>query len=114
MAERCPRAMPLENYVLKGYKLEFRRVAHIKKTNKPNDKIACGIWKITQSCEKSLDIYEGYPSLYGKTFIKLEDGRKVMTYFMQKGEIAPPTRQYLNTIKEGYKDFDLPLKLLVK
>ena len=28
MANRCPNAKALENHILTGYKLEFRRVAH--------------------------------------------------------------------------------------
>ena len=35
MSFRCPKAKALESCILSGYKLEFRRVANIKKTNKP-------------------------------------------------------------------------------
>ncbi len=114
MAIRCPNAKALEKYILKGYKLEFQRVANIKKTSKKIDQIACGIWEITEACEKSLDIYEGYPNLYGKTKIKLDDCREVMTYFMNRGFQAPPSSEYLNTIFQGYRDFNLPFNLLNK
>ena len=112
MEKRCPNAKALEKYVLNGYKLEFRRVANIKKTSNINDQIGCGIWEITEACEKSLDIYEGYPHLYGKTKIKLNDGREVMTYFMNRGNLAPPSSEYLNIIINGYRDFELPIKFL--
>ena len=112
MSFRCPKAKAIESYILSGYKLEFRRVANIIKTNNKQDKIACGIWNITKECEGALDVYEGYPNLYGKKFIKLDDSREVMTYFMKKGHIAAPSYEYLNTIIRGYKDFDLPLKFL--
>ena len=112
MSFRCPKAKALESCILSGYKREFRRVANIKKTNNEQDKIACGIWNITKECESALDIYEGYPNLYGKMNIRLDDDREVMTYFMKKGHLAPPSYDYLNTIIRGYKDFDLPLKLL--
>lgn len=114
MAKRCPKAKALDNYILKGYKLEFRRVANIKKSSNKTDQIGCGIWEITETCEKSLDIYEGYPHLYGKTKIKLDDGREVMTYFMNSGFRAPPSSEYLNTIIQGYRDFKLPFNLLNK
>ena len=114
MAKRCPKAKALDNYILKGYKLEFRRVANIKKSSNKTDQIGCGIWEITETCEKSLDIYEGYPHLYGKTKIKLDDGRVVMTYFMNSGFQAPPSSEYLNTIIQGYRDFKLPFNLLNK
>ena len=32
---------------------------------------------------------------------------------MNYGEKSPPTLKYFNTIREGYKDFDLPNDLLV-
>ena len=112
MSKRCPKARAIGKYILSGHVLEFRRVANIRKTTNLKDKIACGIWKITESCERALDIYEGYPSLYGKKNIKLDDGREVMTYFMNSGILSPPSKEYLNTIQEGSKHFDLPSDLL--
>ncbi len=114
MSIRCPKARALEKYILSGYVLEFRRVANIKKTSNLRDKIGCGIWQITKRCEIALDIYEGYPSLYGKKIIKLDDGREVMTYFMNSGSIGPPSEEYLKIIEEGYKHFGLPNNLLFK
>ena len=113
MRKRCPDAKPMESIILSGYKLEFRKVATIKNTKKLEDKLGCGIWKITEKCEKSLDIYEGYPQFYSKKFITLDDGRKVMTYILNKGELSPPTTKYFNTVRQGYKDFDLPTHLLL-
>ena len=113
MSRRCPNAKPVGSVVLPGYKLEFRRVATIKHTKKTYDKLGCGLWEITEKCEKSLDIYEGFPHVYSKRKLKLDDGREVMTYIMNNGELSPPTLKYFNTIREGYKDFDLPNNLLV-
>lgn len=113
MRKRCPKAKPLEAIILTGYKLEFRRVATIKHTSKFEDKLGCGLWEITKSCERSLDIYEGFPYVYSKKIIKLDDGRRVMTYIMNNGEISPPSLKYFNTIREGFKDFDLPKNLLL-
>ena len=113
MSKRCPNAKPVGSIILKGYKLEFRKVATIKHTKKNDDKLGCGLWEISEKCEKSLDIYEGFPHLYSKKKIKLDDGREVMTYIMNYGEKSPPTLKYFNTIREGYKDFDLPNDLLV-
>ncbi len=113
MSTRCPNAKPIESIILSGYKLEFRRVATIKHTNKPEDKLGCGLWDITEQCEKSLDIYEGFPNVYSKKIIKLDDGRNVMTYIMNNGVISSPTFKYFNTIRQGFKDFDLPKNLLL-
>ena len=60
-----------------------------------------------------MDIYEGFPTVYSKKIIKLDDGRNVMTYIMNNGEISPPSLKYFNTIREGFKDFDLPKNLLL-
>ncbi len=113
MSKRCPKAKPIGSLILSGYKLEFRRVATIKHTKKPEDKLGCGLWDITTACESSLDIYEGFPTVYSKKIIKLDDGRNVMTYIMNNGEISPPSLKYFNTIREGFKDFDLPKNLLL-
>ena len=113
MSRRCPNAKPVGSIILKGYKLEFRRVATIKHTKNIDDKLGCGLWEITEKCEKSLDIYEGFPLIYSKKIIKLNDGREAMTYIMNNGEISPPSFKYFNTIREGFKDFDLPKNLLL-
>ena len=112
MSHRCPLAIPAGTALLKGYKLQFKRVAHIEETAIQDDIIPCGLWEITSKCEKSLDVYEGYPNLYGKKQIKLDDQRMAMTYFMINGEIEKPSENYFETILEGYKDFDLPVNHL--
>ena len=114
MSKRCPKAKPIGPIILSGYKLEFRRVATIKHTKKIEDKLGCGLWEITKDCEKSLDIYEGFPIVYSKITIELKDGRNVMTYIMNNGALGPPTTKYFNTIKNGFKDFELPTNLLYK
>ena len=114
MSRRCPNATPVGSVILSGYKLEFRRVATIKHTKKTDDKLGCGLWEITEKCEKSLDIYEGFPHVYSKKIIKLDDGREAMTYIMNNGALGPPTTKYFNTIKNGFKDFELPTNLLYK
>ena len=114
MSKRCPKAKPIGPIILSGYKLEFRRVATIKHTKKIEDKLGCGLWEITKDCEKLLDIYEGFPIVYSKITIELKDGRNVMTYIMNNGALGPPTTKYFNTIKNGFKDFELPTNLLYK
>ena len=36
-----------------------------------------------------------------------------MTYIMNNGEKCPPSFEYFNTIREGFKDFGLPNDLLI-
>ena len=70
MKRRCPNAKPIGKYILGDYKLEFRGVANIIKCK--GKKVPVALWEITEECEKSLDIYEGYPRLYRKEYVKVE------------------------------------------
>lgn len=115
MAMRCPSARPIGKYILHDYKLEFRRVANIIKCKGAETPVA--LWTITESCEKSLDRYEGYPRLYRKEYIKLKINKKEvigMVYVMNMGEIAEPSNHYYNVIKQGYKDFHIDMTSLEK
>ena len=108
MAVRCPNAVPIGEYRLHDYKLEFRRVANIIKCKGAETPV--GLWKITELCEKSLDRYEGYPRLYRKEYIKLKvNGKEIigMAYVMNEGEVSEPNNHYYNIIKQGYKDFNI-------
>ena len=64
------------------------------------------LWEITQEDEKALDIYEGYPSFYGKETMELPlEGGTVaaMVYIMTPGHrLGYPSDFYYNTILEGY------------
>lgn len=108
MKHRCPNAKIIGKYILEDYKLEFRGVANIIK--KKGEKVPIGLWEITNECEKALDIYEGYPKLYRKEYIKLNiDGKEEvgMVYVMNYRTIAPPSELYYNVIQQGYKDFKI-------
>ena len=97
---RCPKAVSIGSSKIKDYKLIFNNVASIVKS--PGNHVEVGLWKITNICEKSLDRFEGYPSLYRKE--KLEQG---MVYIMNHEGIAIPNESYFNTIAQGYRDFEL-------
>tara|TARA_R110000850_G_scaffold45442_1_gene115097 strand:+ start:309 stop:791 length:483 start_codon:yes stop_codon:yes gene_type:complete len=102
MATRCPNAIQLGSTYLPNWRLVFRGVADIEPSRNVDDLLPVGVWEITDECEKSLDIYEGFPRLYGKTHVI-----GMMTYTMNTKSIAPPSRGYFNSILEGYKDFGL-------
>ena len=108
MKRRCKDSVFLKKYDLKGYKLNFRskyRAADIEQ--KKNSIVPGGLFEISRSDEKKLDIYEDYPILYKKMYFKYYN-RKVMTYIMkQKTGFRYPTERYLNVIKQGYKDCGL-------
>ncbi len=108
MAMRCPDAMPVGTAMLDGWQLTFRGVATLEIVEGATAPV--GIWRITERCEKALDRYEGYPTLYRKENIEIEhNGNKVeaMIYLMNTGLPCMPSRHYLQTIEEGYYDIGL-------
>ena len=115
MKRRCKDSIFIKKFELKGYKLNFRskyRAADIEK--KKNSIVPGGLFKISKSDEKKLDLYEDFPTLYTKIYFQYYS-KKVMTYFMNhKSDFRYPTERYLNVIKQGYKDCGLDKSYLIK
>ena len=113
MKKRCPNCRFIKKIILHNYSLTFRSkygAADIEK--KRGKKVNGGLYIISKSAERRLDVYEEYPTLYKKMYFKY-DNKKVMTYIMQKkSKLTPPTTRYLNIIKQGYKDCKLNMKSL--
>ena len=121
--EGYPRLYEKENItpaVLDGYELLFRGnrrgtgVATIEPL--PGSQVHGLLWKLTPECERSLDVYEGYPRLYEKENITVRtgDGKDVvvMAYIMT-GELwrdpTIPSPAYYGGILEGYRQNGLPV-----
>ena len=115
MKKRCKDSIFLKKINLKDFRLTFRskyRAADIE-PNK-NSVVPGGLFEISKSDEKKLDIYEDFPILYKKFYFNY-NGKKVMTYTMvKKTPFRFPTERYLNVVKRGYKDCDLDKKYLEK
>jgi gamma-glutamylcyclotransferase (GGCT)/AIG2-like uncharacterized protein YtfP len=109
MRGRCPKATPLHSMMLPNFRLVFKGVADI--VEEPDMEVPVGVFKITEDCEKALDRYEGYPRLYSKIHFTMQ-GKLLMAYVMNHSEISPPSTGYYESIKQGYKDFNLDLKYL--
>ena len=113
--KRCKDSIFLKKINLKNFKLTFRskyRAADIE--HKKNSIVPGGLFKISKSDEKKLDIYEDFPILYKKYYFNYY-GKRIMTYTMTKKTLFTfPTDRYLNIIKRGYKDCDLDKKYLIK
>jgi gamma-glutamylcyclotransferase (GGCT)/AIG2-like uncharacterized protein YtfP len=106
MAHRCPSAVAIEPFYLHDYRLMFSGVATIE--HAPESRVPGALWAITEACEQSLDVFEGYPWLYRKQEITV-DGMPVMFYVMNSAVPAEPGKSYLDTIAQGYEDFGLCL-----
>ena len=115
MKRRCKNSKFIKKINLKNFRLTFRskyRAADIEP--KKNCIVPGGLFEISKSDEKKLDIYEDYPILYKKIYFYYY-GKKVMTYTMtKKSSFMYPTKRYLNIVKRGYKDCDLNNKYLKK
>jgi len=115
MKRRCKDSVFLKKINLKDFRLTFRskyRAADIEP--KKNSIVPGGLFEISKSDEKKLDLYEDFPILYKKFYFEYY-GKKVMTYTMvNKTSFRYPTERYLNVVKRGYRDCSLELKYLKK
>ena len=115
MKRRCKDSIFIKKINLKDFRLTFRskyRAADIE--FKKNSIVPGGLFEISKSDEKKLDIYEDYPILYKKMYFKYYN-KIVMTYIMPNKTIFRyPTERYLNVVKQGYKDCKLNQKYLKK
>jgi len=115
MKKRCKDSIFIKKINLNNFRLTFRskyRAADIEKTK--NSIVPGGLFEISKSDEKKLDVYEDYPNLYKKYYFSYY-GTKVMTYIMtKKTPFKFPTERYLNIVKRGYRDCKLDRKYLTK
>lgn len=116
MAHRCPNAKVVGSTDVLGHRLVFRgaregAVATIEP--RKGESVQALVWEITQSDEKALDRYEGWPHLYRKETIKVKlDGKTIQTmvYIMNEGRpLNQPSGYYYSVILDGYKSagFDI-------
>ena len=115
MKRRCKDSVFIKKINLRNFRLTFRskyRAADIEP--KKSSIVPGGLFEISRSDEKKLDIYEDFPNLYKKYYFNYY-GKKVMTYTMvKKTTFTFPTERYLNIVKKGYKDCNLDKKFLNK
>ncbi len=113
MKRRCKDSTFLKKINLKNFNLTFRskyRAADIEP--KKGAVVPGGLFEISKSDERKLDIYEDFPKLYKKYYF-LYYGKKIMTYTMvKKTSFMFPTERYLKVVSKGYKDCKLDNKFL--
>ena len=115
MKRRCKDSIFIKKINLRDFKLTFRskyRAADIEP--KKNSIVPGGLFEISKSDEKKLDMYEDFPILYKKHYFLYYE-KKVMTYIMvKKTPFKFPTERYLKVVTRGYKDCKLDKKYLKK
>ncbi len=121
MAERCPTAKVVGRGEIKDYELLFRgsRTSAVATVEpRKGASVPVLIWDIGPEDEKKLDIYEGYPKLYGKADLEVqtENGcESIMAYTMNKGyELGIPSEPYLDIITAGYVDAGFDENILLE
>lgn len=104
----APQARPVGAAVLEGYRLVFRRYCDI--TPDAKGKVHGAVYEITPACERALDAYEGFPTLYRKVDVAVEiqgEKRAAMVYVMNQTDLAPPEVDYFTMVTRGYRDWKL-------
>lgn len=111
MTYRCPNAVCIGSAKLKNYQLVFRTHADIELAD--DEHVHGVLWKITDQCERSLDMLEGYPYYYDKKEFIIEPDKPVqhmthviaMAYYMaNQTQYSPPHKHYVDCLIEGYTD----------
>lgn len=116
MKHRCPAAKAIKGFELHDSVLVFRGVADCDW--KEGSICYGGLWRITERCEQSLDLYEGVAGgFYRKEYIPLPtdqnfEASHMMMYVMSSTGVFPPAKHYRDIIAQGYRDFKLPLSAL--
>lgn len=121
MTRRCPTAKVIGKGEIKDHELLFRggnlsAVATVEP--RAGSSVPVLIWEIGPEDERNLDIYEGYPRLYGKVDLEVQTERgleSIMAYTMNEGhEIGKPSMYYLETITAGYLEASFDVNRLLE
>ena len=116
MLERCPEAKPLFTAVLPNYRLGFagwsRRwhgaVATIKLHS--GQRVRGAIYEVTDACARRLDGYEGEAYQRLNVTVFDEDNQPVPAFtYIKTGQLedGQPSREYLEVIQQGLRDWRL-------
>lgn len=125
MAWRCPSATPIGTACLQDWRLVYKGSltgAYLTIEPECGSSVPLGVWAIDRACEAALDRYEGCPTFYSKTSLKLPvcgfDGQELgeltgLIYIMNSNRsYSLPSRTYIHTCLVGYEDFGFDRKIL--
>lgn len=119
MEHRCPDALLVGPVTLQNYELQFRGSGFATVAPKKDCVVHGLLWKLTPSCEQSLDRYEGYPRHYTKETMTVKDAAgaeiPVMVYIMAEPycrQPALPSPYYYRVIQRGFEANGLPVESL--
>ncbi|MGN1113494.1 MAG: gamma-glutamylcyclotransferase family protein [Oscillospiraceae bacterium] len=121
MKRRCPTAEIIGTSEIKGYQLLFKGSctgSYLTIEQQPKKTVPVAVWGVQGADEANLDRYEGYPEFYYKKKFRLKVNGRVLdcfAYIMHEDRpMGIPTRRYVETCLEGYKDFGFDEKILFR
>ncbi len=126
MLHRCPDAVYVGTAEITDYQLLFKGSKtgnYLTIEPKPGYRVPVVVWKISDSDERCLDIYEGCPRFYYKTTMEvtvhsLLGGKPIgavgaLIYIMHEDrELGCPTGRYFDACLEGYQRFGFDTRCL--
>lgn len=111
MSCRCPTAQSLGAAWINDYDFVFRTHADIAES--PGGICYGVLWDISRADLKALDRLEGYPYYYTRFRVRVNLGDHfvyALTYQMtDQTYIQEPSRGYLEMVREGYQQNNVPL-----
>jgi len=127
MNMRCPQARFVGKGELDGYRLLFRGSktgSYLTIEQKKGYSVPIVIWLVSENDVKMLDRYEGYPTFYYKENLKMRISKlktkekrdiSAFVYIMhEERPIGVPSKAYMEACLEGYKNFKLDSKILMR
>ena len=118
MRMRCPGARIIGTSVIEDYQLLFKGSktgSYLTIEPMEGAEVPVVIWEVTETDEKALDRYEGYPNFYYKKEMTLDikgiktkkvRRREAFVYIMhEKRELGIPSWYSVNTCLDGYRAF---------
>ena len=125
MRMRCPGARIIGTSVIEDYQLLFKGSktgSYLTIEPMEGAEVPVVIWEVTETDEKALDRYEGYPNFYYKKEMTLDikgirtgkvRRRDAFIYIMhEERELGIPSWYYVNTCLDGYRAFGFNEKYL--
>lgn len=120
MRRRCPRSRPLGPALLENHRLRIALPADAPPgpgwatvIPSPGDSVRGAIFELHADDLPALDAYEEYPALYLRTEKTVRPAGppvRAMLYLMREPlRGARPSDAYTETLRRGYRDFELPM-----
>ena len=124
MKSLCPRSAPVCPARLEGYRLTIALPAASQEnqpgwatvTPEAGAQVPGALFRLHADDLPALDHFEDYPALYDRKDVEIvtaEGPIHAMIYIMRHPiRAARPAAHYVETLRQGYRDFDLPMEVL--